>query len=505
MLKNRVLKANLLYVPTQIIGFMLSLIKGLVLPKLLLPDQYGFLVVIFLMITYSKISAFGVLNAFDMQYPRLLASNNNSVRNEFRDSCFSLCVYHNALFSLGTIIYSVISFHSDMTKMILVAFIAIGMLADNINDFVVDLHRTHRDFSKVSLNRLIGNVINISLIIMGTVFFGLNGAILSIFISNVLMLFYYFRAKDRPNLTRRISHPGSIYKLAIGLFVMLLLSTLIDTLDKIAVVNIYGLYNTGIYNIGSSIAKMPLVAFTALSYVIYPFMLSDYAQNNDRGRLFSNYSKYSLAYFWFAPILLSLCYCFFSGFIPWYLPKYAASLAFIHYLFMAVFWVIFIQLNDTFLLVLNKQKVVIRNQVITVTSAIIMFLVVHVAKLELKSVAIIYLIYAVMYGLMSFYTFVLSLDARWGKATVLLVKYLLPFMFFSIFILFLTKLKPLIETKFRIGWVLQTVISCGLISIFSVPFILFINKEYGLLKEVKLILMQKFNPSGIAKQRITEV
>jgi O-antigen/teichoic acid export membrane protein len=334
MLKGKIIKANMLYVPAQILGFIMSLVKGLIVPKLLLPQEYGLMAVIFLVIGYSKIANLGILNAFDREYPKMLTNPKPGEDvAHYRDSCFTFFLFNSALFSVGASIFFCVNYHHQPLLLIGLILVGIGMFLDNVNEFVVVVNRTHRNFSLVSVNRLLGNILNACLFIAATYFFGVQGAIISVFFANVFILYFYLNAKDKPRLTWNISLLKPIYRMGISLFAVLLLSMCIDTLDKIMVIKAYGLELAGVYNLTHSVSRIIMLLFGSAIYVFYPFVLSEYSRDNNRHKLLTFYKKYGLAVLWLAPLFLAVLFIFFRSFIPWYLPAYASAVTFMHFLF----------------------------------------------------------------------------------------------------------------------------------------------------------------------------
>ena len=141
MMKQRILEAGMFYLFAQVLILVMSLIKGLILPKLLVPDDYGFLAIIFLIISYSKIANLGILNTFGREYPKMLANDNYFHDKEsYKNMCFSLFMIHNAIYSIGVIIFSYWKYCNNMLYFSIFTLIAIGMFLDNINEFVVTIY-----------------------------------------------------------------------------------------------------------------------------------------------------------------------------------------------------------------------------------------------------------------------------------------------------------------------------------------------------------------------------
>ncbi|MFH2138232.1 MAG: oligosaccharide flippase family protein [Candidatus Omnitrophota bacterium] len=492
MLKGKILKANMLYVPAQILGFMISLAKGLIIPKLLLPEEYGLMVVIFLVIGYSKIANFGILNAFDREYPKMISNPNiGEDVAHYRNSCFTFFLFNSALFSVGAIIFFLINYHHQPMIATGLILVGIGMFLDNINEFIVVVNRAHRNFSLVSANRLLGNLISASLLIIITYFFGIRGAIISVFFANISMLYFYLKAEDKPSLTMNMALAKPIYRLGASLFAVLFLSMTIDTLDKIMVIKTYGLEPAGVYNLTHSISRIIMLLFGSAIYVFYPFVLSEYAKNRDSDKLLSLYEKYALFVFWLAPVFLSGLFVFFHSFIPWYLPAYASAVTFMHFLFLGTFWVIFAQLNDTFLLVVNKQNVIVRNQLLTIFLASIFFIWCYSRSLEIPWIAAFYFIYIMFYGVLSYFSFLRAQSIRFNSGLYLFVKFLMPFLVLSMMcFIMLTQEKSLFP--FINNTALKTFLCILIIAMGSTPFIWLLNKKFLVVKELWAILRLKF-------------
>lgn len=492
MLRNKVLKSNMVYWPAQILGYVFSLAKVLVIPKLLMPKEYGLMTVVLLIATYSKIASSGILSAFDREYPKML-SNDEYGKNKqlYRDSCFAFFLIINAVFSLGAIVFFYINYYKETLLLIVLVLVAIGMFLENINEFVVVVNRAHRDFRLVSINRVFGIITSACLLMLSTYLFGIYGAITSIFISNILMLYFFIRAKDRPWFRLSLAFVRPICLLGFSLFTVNLLSICIDTMDKIFVIKTCGLQATGVYSFASLVSRLVMLLFSSAVYVIYPFLLSEYAKDYNLQKIVNIYVKYGLIIFWITPIFLSCVFIFSNSFIPWYLPAYSSATNFMFFLFLGCFWVIFSQVNDTFLLVINKQMAVIRNQLIAILLAAILFLWCYTKSVDLYCVAAIYSIYVMVYGIISCLSFLRASRICLKSSTFLLVKFLAPFIILTS-TCFVVGSHQKIISIFSQNQVLQVLIKILLILIISTSFILYLNKKSSVFQEVRDIVRQKW-------------
>lgn len=431
MQKKNILNAGMMYLPTQAIILVMSLVKGLILPKLLIPDDYGFLSIIFLVIAYSKVANLGVLNAFDREYPKMLGNDNYCQDKEsYRDTCFSLFLINNFIYSTGVIVYSYWKYYDDLSYFIIFLLISIGILFDNINEFVVDIYRGHRNFFMVSINRISVNIFGVLSIVILTYFWGITGSVISLFITNIFTLYFFINIKDKPRFSLNLSLLKSIYKLSFQLFVVLMLSILISSIDRIYVAKFYTSKDIGLYSIAQSMSGVILMAFTSATYVIYPYLLSYYAQNSNLLNFQKYYKKLGLIYTCFTPLLLSVVYFFLTVFIPWYLPAYQKSLQFLPLLLVGSCWLVLLQLSNTFLLVIDKQSKIVRNQACILFVAVLCFGYIIVESLSVYFVALSFAGYSFCYAMLSFFSIAACLEINLKSTLYMFVRFNFPFVFF---------------------------------------------------------------------------
>jgi len=490
-MKQRILEAGVFYLSSQVLIFIMSLIKGLILPKLLTPGDYGLLAIILLIISYSKIANLGILNTFDREYPKMLANENYFHDKEsYKNTCFSLFMINNMTYSIGVIIFSYWKYCNNMLYFLILTLIAIGMLFDNINEFVVDIHRGHKNFRLVSINRIAVNIVGILSLVAATYFWGIYGALVSIFVANVITIYFYIKIKDKPYLSLNVSLIKSIYTSGFYLFVVLMFSILMITIDRVVVAKFYELKDVGLYNLSRSMAGIVLLAFTSATYVIYPFMLSHYAQNPNTQSLQKYYEKLGLIYTWVTPLILSAVYFFFTAFIPWYLPAYKESLPFMHLLVIGTCWIALSQVNDTFLLTINQQSRIVRNQVSVLCFSFLCFGYIIAKSLSTYYIALSFAIYPFCYAIMSFFSIASCLKINLKFKLILLTKFIFPFVFFLVLssALFVANKSSLELSNNNMGTFVFDIVA---ILICGIPFIWYINKKTAFISEIYLVVKLK--------------
>ncbi|OFZ53959.1 MAG: hypothetical protein A2428_16295 [Bdellovibrionales bacterium RIFOXYC1_FULL_54_43] len=361
MSRKGILSASLIYVPSQIVVMLTAIVRGFVLPKILLPESYGMLAIVFLVVNYSRMANLGVLNEYDREYPRALSTSSPDEQKSYRDTCFTLFFSHNLIYSLALGGYYAWK-HPGQSSWLWSIFFGL-LLLDNVNEFVVDTCRAHRQFFEIAKNRIILNLLSVGLSVWGALKFGLHGAIGGIGLGYFLGIYFFLRMEDRPRLRIQRSLLRSIYSSSFSLLAVLGLSMLLDSYDRLIVARFFSAAEMGVYALAHSMARLVLFVFVSVNYVFYPFLLSMHAQEKDLQRLRSFYSKVCDLIAVAVPLLLMAMYFFLNAVVPAYLPRYEASLVILPVLLGGMFFLILSQMTETFLLVLNKQGAVIRNQV----------------------------------------------------------------------------------------------------------------------------------------------
>lgn len=398
MSRQGILKASMVYVPSQIVVMLTAIVRSLVLPKILMPDHYGELAAVLLIVNYSRLANLGVLNEYDREYPRALAVSSENDRLLYRDTCFSLFVLHNLIYA---VIFGVLYAwkQAGQSAWIYLFFFAC-LIADNINEFVVDTYRAHRQFAKIAVNRISLNFLNMTLSVIGAIRWGLQGALVGIGLGYCLSVIFFLTHSDRPSLRIDTSRLRSIYSSGLSLIAVLGLSMFLDSYDRLTVSLFFKGADMGVYSLGHSMARLILFIFVSTTYVIYPFLLSMHAKDGDTTKLNHFYQKIINLISIIAPLALACIYFSLNIMVPLLLPKYEASLVFLPLLMVAMFFSILSQITDTFLLILNRQNAIFRNQSYTAISLSIVIGIIYFSARDLRSVASLFALgYAVYFSL----------------------------------------------------------------------------------------------------------
>ena len=199
MIKN---KEQSLFKFTGQLGFagifskLISLPHSIVYAKFLMPSGYGILQLINVIISYFGYIQMGILQAVTRNVPRAYAKNNFKKAKQIKDLAFT---WLSSLTFLGLIFLWIFyltnkDFKSNFETfyIIMLSFIIITY---QLNNFMKPILKAEGEFDTIGkiaiFNSLTSSIIGIALVLL----FNLKGAIIAIFINNLLLfvvtIFYY--------------------------------------------------------------------------------------------------------------------------------------------------------------------------------------------------------------------------------------------------------------------------------------------------------------------------
>jgi O-antigen/teichoic acid export membrane protein len=491
-MKEKFITANLYYFSSQIIVLILSVARGFVVPKLLLPAEYGLLAIMGLVMTYARSSHLGVLNVFDREYPKKIVNGKTPETENFKNTCFAMMITTVAIYSMGTLIYFFLNYYSR-GKMVfaLMFFFAVSLVFDSVNEFNIISFKTRGKFAILSLNRIIAQAGLVLPTILLTYLYGFTGALIAIVLINIAINYFYFINTDRPRFQINTKLACKILPTAIHIYFSVILSIVLMTMDKVFVSRTLPHEQFGIYNFGYAISNMALIVSSSISYVIFPFMMQKFGENNNVEELLPHFEKPIYALTWLLPIFFSLLFVFCTFFIPWYLPKYRQVMDFLPYLLLSIFFFSVSQIPDTFLIGINKQNILIRNQLMIIAVATTGLAYIFVRHNQVIFIARWSAIYMFVYALLSF----ISSAGYLYQRNMQILKHLLFYLFPSLCLILITWLvynaKYFAPHLFRDSPIVNMIFQMTMIALSSLPFIIYLDRKLNFLSDIPKIISQK--------------
>jgi O-antigen/teichoic acid export membrane protein len=426
------------YVSATIFGQGFSIIRSIFIPILFSPAQLGIWNLLNVLLGYFANAHLGLLHGMNKEIPFLREKKDYKNIDLIKDSVFWI----NLLLSI--IVFLILlsaSFFVDTTYRKYLFILSIAGFLQLIYVYYFSLLRADLKFDIVSKGVLGFSILTTFFILIITSFFSdkLLGAIFSLTISYLLIVIFW-ALKSNYNFKFKINIPvlKKVFLIGLPLIILGFMDSIVMSVDRWVIASKLTKVQLGYYAIAVMSCNLLALIPSSISSVLFPRMLEKYAVKNDARDLYSLVIEPMNL----IAILMLLLICFSVVLLPLiinvFIHKYIPSIFIIEIFLFGSFFVAMSYLSGTFLICINKQGILIKIQIISAISILILDTIFLNLGYGLKGIAIGTIIGYAIYGISYSYAALFFISINKAKIFNILFKQLLPIIILA-FVFFVLK------------------------------------------------------------------
>lgn len=303
---------------SQMFANILRILGGIIIVKLLMPEQLGMFNGFALILGYLPILQVGVANGLNRELPYYLGKGNKEVAHNFASvaqywEILLAIISCSILFILGVFYF----FRQDYISGIscFAYTFAVGHLFYGTY-YLQILYRTNQDFNKLSLITLIVSVVSF-LSILFVWLWGYYGLCARLTILSSVEFFLLWKWKPiqvKANFNKKIF--VDIIKIGIPIYVVGIIFSLWATFQNTLVLKIGGVEQYGFFALAIMVQSSLEVLTSAVSQVLYPKMAYEYGKGKRLSEILVAARK---------PIIVILCFLLPSLVLVWFILPYIVN------------------------------------------------------------------------------------------------------------------------------------------------------------------------------------
>jgi O-antigen/teichoic acid export membrane protein len=304
-----------------------SVIRNLVVARLLGPEGYGYWVLMMLILVYGDQLHLGLRHAGDKEIPYWIGRGERGESERCADAIFggTLVLSLAAFVSLAA--YAL--FLSWPTPALSRAVVVTGLIliADQVTRFYLMILRTRREFVVSSNVEAASEGIKTLAVCALAVSFNLLGSISGLLLaSGATAIYLHATVRDGivPKLDLRALK--RIAPVATSLFLGTMLYIVIINLDRLLGAIVLTKSELGVFGVGSLVAQVPVSAAQALKDVLYPTLSERYGHRHRLEDVVPVYTKGLQVLAYYLPFTVGLVFVAGDLLIRWLLPGYEGAI-----------------------------------------------------------------------------------------------------------------------------------------------------------------------------------
>jgi O-antigen/teichoic acid export membrane protein len=301
-MNRKLLTDSIVFSASRYVLIGLSVVRNLVVARMLGPDEYGFWVIVTLILTYGDQAHFGLRHAGDREIPYWRGVGDEARASRIADTLYATVVRLAALLCLAMGVYVLLQTHQPPVYRIGLFLTGLVVASDQINRFYLMYMRTRKEFVLSSKVETFFELMRTLLLVALGFSFRVDGALAAMVIasgSNAWWIFRKYRHLVRPRLDRALL--GQMIRAGWPLFISSALYILILSFDRLVIFllsfdRLFGdlampKVAVGLYGFAALIAQLPVSAAQAIRDVLYPTVTERFGEHSDATSLQVMYGK----------------------------------------------------------------------------------------------------------------------------------------------------------------------------------------------------------------------
>lgn len=348
----------------------LSLIRNLVIARFLGPEDYGYWVIISLLLTYGDQLHLGLRHAGDREIPFLRGQDQEQKSYETAKGIFGGILILAAVGAALIFSYLLLDTPESVVLKRVFAAAALILVSDQVSRFYFMILRTQKEFilsSKLEAGfELVRTIMVCSLVIT----FGLEGAIHALLVASGATTIYFllmWKSKFSPifewRILRRCLGLGFPLFLS-GLFYLVMIS-----LDRIFGAFVLEKKALGSYGLATLLAQLPLSATLAVATVLYPKFSELIGAQGSVKAIEKLYGRVLVNASYLTPFLVTGFLFSCELFVRMFLPEYLDSWAYLRILVYGMFFIVLIPFPLFLLMAAGRKREYLEAQIVGVVTA----------------------------------------------------------------------------------------------------------------------------------------
>lgn len=304
----------------------IAIIAGILTRNFLGPVQMGMWTTLQLVQQYASYTSLGTSQGTAREVPYYIGKCNEEKADEIKNLTASFQTTTALITCLGVCVTALLIKNKLAPMMFFGLFgIAILIVLERINGFLITLLRAYKQLELVSKQMVLSGIINLAFIAVFAYAFKLYGFILAMLFSYLFNIFYncyHFKFNFRFTLNRQIV---SLISFGLPLMMLSFLESILKSIDKIMIVRMLGFESLGLYSVALMASNFLASLPNAIAVIIIPHFQEKFGERDKVTDLKHYVDQTAEALSYFMPLIIGISWIVLPFFVHVFLPKFIES------------------------------------------------------------------------------------------------------------------------------------------------------------------------------------
>lgn len=487
--RQSIIQDTTYYLPSNFLGQAISLVRGIVVRRLLGPLSYGWLNIFTLIERYAGYTDMGLINAMDRELPLSRGRGDKLKEEEIENNVFTSILISSVIIALAVILYGLTSSVRPFSGFAPVLRVfALFLILYRLSTFFSIFLRTHRKFQLLSTLNVLRGGVALGFIIFLAKRYLIAGIFGAEIISLVIFLALSLRFFPHPfSLAFNLTAIRRLIGIGFPLLLVSLTAVTIRNFDRFMIITflkeplLLGYYSAGLL-FSNTIVQIP----DSISVILFPRLLEDFGKHSDIDKIKKYVEEPTIVIAYLMGIVIALALVISPFFLKYILPQYEPGLRPLQVLLAGAFFISLVNMSGAFLIAINKQHYFLGIGGAAIILGILLSFIFIKAGLGLIGIALatalVYFIYNTMVVGYAFRFF----QKGWREVVPFFLKIYFPFFYLAPWLVVLHRVGHLtgVWTADLMFFLLRL---AGLV-IVSMPFFIYLERNHSLFKGLKRVV-----------------
>ncbi|MBM4159788.1 MAG: hypothetical protein FJ217_01685 [Ignavibacteria bacterium] len=375
-MRKGLLAEGILFSASRYVLLGLSAVRNLVVAKVLGPEEYGYWIILSLVLMYGDQLHLGLRHAGDKEIPFLRGRREDTRALQVADTIYGGVI---ALASIGVFVAGAVSLSGLIQAPQLsigLAVVSLILFSDQVNRFFLMVLRTDKEFILSSQVESFFELIRTLAVCGLVVAFELWGALGAFLLASVATSAFFvcrYWGRFRPMIDSTLAKQLAV--VGFPLFLGGLLYILMISLDRVAASWMLSKKDLGLYGLAALLIQLPISGSQAITAVLYPRFSEAFGETGEAESLYPLYAQAISVTSYLAPLLVVGIYFTSEFLIAALLPEFTGATTIIGLLSNGMYFLVAVPLPLYALMALGRRREYVTTQSASVLVAAALYVV----------------------------------------------------------------------------------------------------------------------------------
>jgi O-antigen/teichoic acid export membrane protein len=373
-MKLKIIRDTLYFSSSRYVLLGLSVVRNLVVARVLGPEDYGLWIIATLVLTYGDQIHLGLRHAGDKEIPYYTGRSDIQQASRLASAIYAGVLVLSVIGVIGlTVVALATGVSSDLRDALLVC--AMIVVSDQVSRFYLMILRTRKEFVLSSKVESWFELLRTTLVCGLAMLFHFMGA-LSAFLIASAATSLFFLMRYRGDIVPLLNPVAlrQLFPAGFSLFLSGIMYLLVISLDRLIGASVLTKAELGIFGLASLLAQVPVNAAQAIKDVLYPTISEEFGREGSVGSVLPLFMKGLTIAAITLPSLVAVVYFVGEFLVRWLLPAFIESIPLMAILSNGIYFLCLAALPTGVLMATGRNRTYLMLQAITVVVTLIAYL-----------------------------------------------------------------------------------------------------------------------------------